>query len=90
MELFWGYGKALEMGREWPMIVKTPTALLGPLVLFFAKRRVTGCLRRGSPVCQCCFPVTVGGRAERRREGQVVVQEQTGLSLCSARAQKRK
>ena len=46
--------------------------------------------RRGSPVCQCCFPVTVGGRAERRREGQAVVQEQTGLSLCFGQSSEEK
>jgi hypothetical protein len=44
----------------------------------------------GSPVCQCCFPITVGGRAERRREGQAVVQEQTGLSLCFGQSSEEK
>jgi hypothetical protein len=39
VELFWGYGKALEMGREWSMTVKTSAEPLGSLVLFFAKKR---------------------------------------------------
>ncbi|KAH8517867.1 hypothetical protein H0E87_005687, partial [Populus deltoides] len=41
--------------------------------------------RQGSLVCQCCFPVTVGGRAERRREGQAAKGAVSGAKITGQR-----
>jgi hypothetical protein len=91
VELFWGYGKALEMGREWPMTVKTPATPLCSLVLFFAKKKGRW-LSLGGVVQSVSVASLLLSVEGLKGEGKVRrwFKSKRGSLCVSARAQKRK